>query len=284
MSDEIIGGLLTGLGSGIIDNHRRKREDAIARRQEFLEDARAARMRTEAVQDRDFKATAEYAQLEAQLAAAREENKKNRKTQIEIAELQSRLPGRGHGGDAPTLQEIQKRREEVKLLIGTGMRMNDPLDNNPEKSKNFVKAVSTALELTDSGYPMHKVAQVAIEAAKERPLPIKEAKEMARKQLSSWLPDLFRGSAYQEEINKLAKELMIESRLYRIRLRQMRASANDHANMPSGIGTEESPLMIENDQNREWLNKYQLPGQYFKFRNEVHRVPQPGSAYGSSSQ
>ena len=307
MSDEIIGGLLTGLGSGIIDNHRRKREDAIARRQEFLEDARAARMRRETVQDRDFQVAAQYDQLEAQLAATREENEKNRQTQIEIAESQSGLareegekdrqtritiaelrsgvPGRGDGVGASTPQEIQQRKEEAQRLIGISMRMNDPLDNNPEKSRNFLKAVNTASALIDSGYPMHKVTEVAIGAANERPLPIEEAKKIAKKQLANpWLIEDLRGHEHQERIKNLAKKLMIESRLYGIRLRQMHASVNDLANMPRGIGTQESPLIIETNQNKEWLERYMLPGQYIKFGDRVATVTEPGSAYSSSSQ
>lgn len=165
------------------------------------------------------------------------------------------------------------------------MGMNDPLSTDAETRKNFVKAVSTASELTDSGYPMHKVTEVAIGAASERPLPIEKAKEMAREQLGiSWLQYRFGGPEYQEEIKNLAEKLVTDSLLYGIRVRQMHASVNDRANMPRGIGTEKSPLIIETDQNKAWLNRYQLPGQYIKIRNEVSRVPQPGSAYTFSSQ
>ena len=287
MSDEIIGGLLTGLGSGIIDNHRRKREDAIARRQEFLEDARAARMRTETVEDRDFKAKAEYGQLAAQLAAAREENEKNLKTQIEIAKLPYGVAGLGNGGDALTAQEIQQRKQEIQQrkekaqsLIAIRMGMNNPLSTDEETRKNFLRAVNTAWKLIDDGYPAHEVTEVAIGAATERPLPTEEATEMAREQLgSSLVKDLYGGSAYQEKINELAKKLVSESLLYGIQLRQMRASANDRANMPSGIGTEKSPLIIETNQEREWVNKYKLPGQYMKLRDKVFRVTLTGSAY-----
>lgn len=304
MSDEIIGGLLTGLGSGIIDNHRRKREDAIARRQEFLEDARAARMRRETVEDRNFQTAAQSAQLEAQLAATREENEKNRMTdieiaeaelaatreegdknrkmQIEIAQLRSGGAGLGDGGDRPTPQEIQRRKEEAKQLIGVGMGMNSPMGDDEEKRKNFVKAVNAAFKLIDSGYPVHEVTQVAIGAATERPLPTEEARKMARKQLgSSLFKDLYGGSPYQEKINELAKKLVSESLLYDIQFRQMRASANDRANMPSGIGTKESPFIIKTNQEREWANKYKLPGQYIKFRDRDRalRVTLTGSAY-----
>ena len=160
------------------------------------------------------------------------------------------------------------------------MGMGAPLGDAPEKSENFLKAVNAAFELIDSGYPVHEVTQVAIGAATERPLPTKEATEMAREQLeSSLFKDLYGGSPYQEKINQLAKKLVSESLLYDIQFRQMRASANDRANMPSGIGTKESPFIIKTNQEREWVNKYKLPGQYMKLRDKVFRVTLTGSAY-----
>lgn len=211
MAKTIIGGLLSGLGTGMVQQGQERRQMAEQMRREALESVRRQ-------EDREFTLQRDEASRQFQI----ERDEMGYQRQVELANMRHQqqlgllgarasLKGSGAGGQVELTASDRNLMNSVAQNYWGRMNAAGQWMIDPEARDNYAETLSRAEAIAMRGVPVTEAVRIAAQSI-SGPVDETKAREIAQAEADEQIGGWFKGGEKEEYIKKRVPEIMRESR------------------------------------------------------------------------